>query len=245
MLALILGIPIFGMGLIYVISTPLVWQHRADTVRACWFKIATIKNPQKRKRAFEQWMKENATELLIEQTDSLYVLLMHLPLELLDPTNPVKQAKFEWSKSTRFPSHTVVIMGEEVEGKQHRHHYHIDFQFDADKVFGLRETDLKLAGINVKFANDAPKHIKGPTFEALLWLTALLRLDDEEHLKEAFAALDIDGDGYITAKDLRARYEKVDPETLELLISRADTDHDGKISFQEFKNSLQEELAAD
>jgi hypothetical protein len=243
-LGLIMGIPVIGMIAIYVISTPLVWKHRADTVRAAWYQIASIKNPNKRRKAFEKWMKKNGTTKLQQQTAGLYELLNRLPLELLDPENPVRHASFRWDQSTRLPSHTQIIMGEDVEGKQHRHHYHLNMKFETEKLFNVCETDLKLAAVQVKSSTDHPKNISGPTFESLLWLAALLRLDDEEHLQEAFAALDLDGDGYITAQDLAAD-GITDSQQIQILLDRADKDHDGKISFQEFKSSLAEELAAD
>ena len=64
----------------------------------------------------------------------------------------------------------------------------------------------------------------------------------ENHLLEAFAKLDKNGDGYLSASELAESaislgQNLTDQEVLELL-READTDGDGQVSFEEFKESV-------
>ncbi|TKV91686.1 hypothetical protein SEVIR_9G113600v4 [Setaria viridis] len=66
--------------------------------------------------------------------------------------------------------------------------------------------------------------------------------DSEEKLREAFDVIDKDGDGYISAAELRQVMtnlgEKVTDQEVKEMIREADTDGDGRVSFEEFKRRM-------
>ena len=57
---------------------------------------------------------------------------------------------------------------------------------------------------------------------------------EEERIAEAFDRLDNDQSGYISPQDLRDMLVGYSEREIQALISEADTDHDGEISFEEF-----------
>jgi calmodulin len=62
--------------------------------------------------------------------------------------------------------------------------------------------------------------------------------DAEEEMLEAFKVFDTDGNGSITADELRQIFhnlgEKLTDEEIEDMIKEADTDGDGEINYHEF-----------
>ena len=64
----------------------------------------------------------------------------------------------------------------------------------------------------------------------------------EAQLREVFDAFDQDGNGSIDAKEIRAVCDQLgleaDASDIEDLIKKADTDGNGKIEFNEFKNAV-------
>ena len=62
--------------------------------------------------------------------------------------------------------------------------------------------------------------------------------DPREALRKSFDAFDLDGDGFLTAPEFQrlaeAQGEDVGPEQAENMVKLADTDGDGKVSFDEF-----------
>jgi len=62
--------------------------------------------------------------------------------------------------------------------------------------------------------------------------------DTEEEIREAFKVFDKDGNGYISAAELRhvmtSLGEKLTDEEVDEMIREADTDGDGQINYQEF-----------
>ncbi|CAL4944056.1 unnamed protein product [Urochloa decumbens] len=66
--------------------------------------------------------------------------------------------------------------------------------------------------------------------------------DSEEKLREAFDVIDKDQDGYISATELRQVMtnlgEKVTDQEVEEMMREADTDGDGRVSFEEFKRRM-------
>ncbi|CAN6303766.1 unnamed protein product [Urochloa humidicola] len=70
----------------------------------------------------------------------------------------------------------------------------------------------------------------------------LKNTDLEEKLREAFDVIDKDQDGYISATELRQVMtnlgEKVTDQEVEEMMREADTDGDGRVSFEEFKRRM-------
>ena len=64
----------------------------------------------------------------------------------------------------------------------------------------------------------------------------------EEEMIEAFQVFDTDGNGSITADELRQIFnnlgEKLTDEEISDMIHEADTDGDGEINYQEFVNMM-------
>ena len=58
---------------------------------------------------------------------------------------------------------------------------------------------------------------------------------EEERIADAFDRLDNDESGYISPQDLRELLVGYSEKEIQALIAEADTDHDGQISFEEFK----------
>ncbi|MFG1695783.1 EF-hand domain-containing protein [Nonomuraea sp. NPDC049309] len=61
-------------------------------------------------------------------------------------------------------------------------------------------------------------------------------LPDERlaELRSAFAAIDTDGDGYITEAEFKAHFPDLPAEALGAMSQEADSDQDGRYSFEEF-----------
>ncbi|MBG0816970.1 EF-hand domain-containing protein [Planomonospora sp. ID82291] len=53
-------------------------------------------------------------------------------------------------------------------------------------------------------------------------------------LRSAFSAIDTDGDGFITEEELTGRFPDLPPEAIGSLNRDADSDGDGRFSFEEF-----------
>ncbi|WP_449061279.1 EF-hand domain-containing protein [Planomonospora algeriensis] len=53
-------------------------------------------------------------------------------------------------------------------------------------------------------------------------------------LRSEFSAIDTDGDGYITEGELAGRFPDLPPEAIGSLNRDADSDGDGRFSFEEF-----------
>ena len=60
----------------------------------------------------------------------------------------------------------------------------------------------------------------------------------EEHIREQFRALDKDGDGLVTAKEIRevltALGDRLSDEDVDEMIRDIDADGDGQVNFEEF-----------
>jgi len=68
-------------------------------------------------------------------------------------------------------------------------------------------------------------------------------VDPEADLREAFAVLDVDGDGYLSAGELRlaaSHTDEIDVTEVDDMIEAADEDGDGRISFAEFRDLVRE-----
>lgn len=71
-----------------------------------------------------------------------------------------------------------------------------------------------------------------------LMATKMKDSDSEQELKEAFKVFDKDGNGYISAAELRHVMtnlgEKLTDEEVDEMIKEADTDGDGQVNYDEF-----------
>jgi Ca2+-binding EF-hand superfamily protein len=65
-------------------------------------------------------------------------------------------------------------------------------------------------------------------------------LSDERlvQLKSTFAAIDTDGDGYITETELKAHFPDLPAEALGAMSQSADSDQDGRYSLEEFVRAV-------
>ncbi|GAA3690958.1 hypothetical protein GCM10022224_065520 [Nonomuraea antimicrobica] len=57
-------------------------------------------------------------------------------------------------------------------------------------------------------------------------------------LKSTFAAIDTDGDGYISEAELRRHFPGLSEEALGAMSQEADFDQDGRYSFEEFVRTV-------
>ena len=88
--------------------------------------------------------------------------------------------------------------------------------------------------------SEAP--LLGDGFAAMNWLRARCSqppdATDEEELKEAFKVFDKDGNGFISAAELRHVMtnlgEKLTDEEVDEMIREADVDGDGQVNYDEF-----------
>ncbi|QYC40603.1 EF hand [Nonomuraea coxensis DSM 45129] len=65
-------------------------------------------------------------------------------------------------------------------------------------------------------------------------MTAELPEERLARLKSAFAAIDTDGDGYISESELKHHFPDLPAEALGALSQSADSDQDGRYSLEEF-----------
>ncbi|GAA1643013.1 hypothetical protein GCM10009733_045160 [Nonomuraea maheshkhaliensis] len=66
------------------------------------------------------------------------------------------------------------------------------------------------------------------------------QLPDERlaQLKSTFAAIDTDGDGYISETELKRHFPDLPAEALGAMSQEADSDQDGRYSFEEFVRTM-------
>merc|ERR1712232_29179 len=57
---------------------------------------------------------------------------------------------------------------------------------------------------------------------------------NRKKLTSVFRAWDLDGDGFISEKELQAVFARLGVEELGILFEDADTNHDGKLNYHEF-----------
>lgn len=79
-------------------------------------------------------------------------------------------------------------------------------------------------------------------FIAMMEKKQMNSMDTEEELRGAFKVFDKDGNGYISATELRhvmtSLGEKLTDEELEEMIREADTDGDGQVNYEEFAKMM-------
>lgn len=106
------------------------------------------------------------------------------------------------------------------------------------RAIGQSPTHNELQDMIREVDADGNENIDFTEFLALM-SRQMRQSEVEEELKEAFRVFDRDNDGYITAHELKNFLLSLGldskPEVVQRMISEADRDHDGKISFNEFR----------
>ncbi|XP_058090877.1 calcium-dependent protein kinase 29-like isoform X2 [Magnolia sinica] len=105
---------------------------------------------------------------------------------------------------------------------------------------GLSKLGSKLTESEVKQLLDAADVDKNGSIDYIEFVTATMhrhRLEREENLFKAFQFFDIDKSGFITRDELKqalTEYGMGDEVTINEVINDVDTDHDGRINYEEF-----------
>ncbi|KAI3800284.1 hypothetical protein L1987_28371 [Smallanthus sonchifolius] len=109
---------------------------------------------------------------------------------------------------------------------------------------GLARLGSKLSEAEVKQLMEAANVDGNGTIDYIEFITATMhrhRLERDEHLYKAFCHFDTDNSGYITMEELETamkEYGMGDEATIKDIISEVDTDHDGRINYEEFCNMM-------
>ncbi|SDI02672.1 EF-hand domain-containing protein [Nonomuraea jiangxiensis] len=69
-------------------------------------------------------------------------------------------------------------------------------------------------------------------------MTAEISGERLEQLKSTFASIDTDGDGYISESELKTHFPGLPAEALGAMSQEADSDQDGRYSFEEFVRTV-------
>ncbi|KAL3619222.1 Calcium-dependent protein kinase 15 [Castilleja foliolosa] len=105
---------------------------------------------------------------------------------------------------------------------------------------GLPKLGTKLSESEVKQLMEAADVDGNGTIDYIEFITATMhmnRMEREDHLYKAFEYFDKDKSGYITMEELEhalKEYNMGDAKTIKEIIAEVDTDHDGKINYDEF-----------
>ncbi|XP_010251583.1 PREDICTED: calcium-dependent protein kinase 1-like [Nelumbo nucifera] len=111
--------------------------------------------------------------------------------------------------------------------------------FEELKV-GLPKLGTKVSESEVKQLMEAADVDGNGTIDYIEFITATMhmnRMEKEEHLYKAFEYFDKDKSGYITMEELEQalkKYNMGDTKTIKEIIAEVDTDHDGRINYDEF-----------
>ncbi|KAK4795281.1 hypothetical protein SAY86_013275 [Trapa natans] len=105
---------------------------------------------------------------------------------------------------------------------------------------GLPKLGTKLSESEIKQLMEAADVDGNGTIDYIEFITATMhmnRMEREDHLYKAFEYFDKDKSGYITMEELEhalRKYNMGDAKTIKEIISEVDTDHDGRINYEEF-----------
>ncbi|MBA0550188.1 hypothetical protein Golob_021155 [Gossypium lobatum] len=109
---------------------------------------------------------------------------------------------------------------------------------------GLARLGSKLTEAEVQQLMEAADVDGNGSIDYIEFTTATMhrhRLERDEHLYKAFQHFDKDNSGYITRDELEAamkEYGMGDDDTIKEIISEVDTDNDGKINYEEFRDMM-------
>ncbi|XP_077251264.1 calcium-dependent protein kinase 1-like isoform X2 [Tasmannia lanceolata] len=105
---------------------------------------------------------------------------------------------------------------------------------------GLPKLGTKLSESEVRQLMEAADVDGNGTIDYIEFITATMhmnRVEKEEHMYKAFEYFDKDKSGYITMEELEQafrHYNMGDEKTIKEIIAEVDTDHDGRINYEEF-----------
>ncbi|XXG82296.1 hypothetical protein AAC387_Pa10g0277 [Persea americana] len=105
---------------------------------------------------------------------------------------------------------------------------------------GLPKLGTRLSESEVRQLMEAADVDGNGTIDYIEFITATMhmnRMEKEEHLYTAFEYFDKDKSGYITMEELEQalkKYNMGDEKTIKEIIAEVDTDHDGRINYDEF-----------
>lgn len=106
------------------------------------------------------------------------------------------------------------------------------------RAIGQSPTHAELQDMIREVDADGNENIDFTEFLALM-SRQMRQSDIEDELREAFRVFDHDGDGFITAQELRSLLISLglesSPEIIRRMIGEADRNHDGKVDFGEFR----------
>ncbi|KAK3603085.1 hypothetical protein CHS0354_015781 [Potamilus streckersoni] len=113
----------------------------------------------------------------------------------------------------------------------------------AMRAMGQNPTDTELQDM-MEELQVAPDDDEGIRFQDFLKIVSrkLNDQDSEEELREAFRVFDKDGNGNISAAELRQAMinlgEHLTDEEVNTMIQEADVDGDGQVNYEEFINAM-------
>ncbi|TVU35880.1 hypothetical protein EJB05_17787, partial [Eragrostis curvula] len=105
---------------------------------------------------------------------------------------------------------------------------------------GLPKLGTKISESEIRQIMEAADVDGNGTIDYAEFISATMhlnRLEKEDHILKAFEYFDKDHSGYITVDELEEalkKYDMGDDKTIKEIIAEVDTDHDGKINYQEF-----------
>jgi len=105
---------------------------------------------------------------------------------------------------------------------------------------GLPKLGTKISESEIRQLMEAADVDGNGTIDYAEFISATMhlnRLEKEDHILKAFEYFDKDHSGYITVDELEEalkKYDMGDDKTIKEIIAEVDTDHDGRINYQEF-----------
>eukprot|EP01045_Picozoa_sp_COSAG04_P007086 COSAG04_NODE_361_length_15860_cov_18.114904_10_plen_1886_part_00 len=113
------------------------------------------------------------------------------------------------------------------------------------RALGLNPSNADLENLMAKFDKDESGSISFAEFESM-HSECMQDIDSQEKLKKSFEIFDQDGNGYVSAEELRKTLtslgEKLTFDEAKEMINEADTDRDGQINYEEFAKLMISEV---
>ncbi|XP_008792394.2 calcium-dependent protein kinase 1 [Phoenix dactylifera] len=115
---------------------------------------------------------------------------------------------------------------------------------------GLPKLGTKISESEVRQLMEAADVDGNGAIDYIEFITATMhmnRVEKEDHLYKAFEYFDKDKSGYITVEELEQalrKYNMGDDKTIKEIIAEVDTDHDGKINYEEFAAMMRKDSPA-